>query len=255
MIKFFRKIRQQLMAENRFSKYLLYAIGEIVLVVIGILIALGINNWNQKRIEIEKETIAFNNLISDLEEQSASLKVNIETEKEMFKSGLYISEHFSRNKGFVNNDTLLSKLNLLGMRKTFSPIKTTFDELKSTGNITLIRNENLKRSIIQFYDELERVSLITSYNNTNLVDGLYNLVLFEQTVYIHKFDYKEDYINQNFKNTRENVNRILQPESLEDLYSTSDRILNTPEKALQLFNLIQLRIQLANGQVIRYTED
>jgi len=49
MIKFFRKIRRQLLTENRFSKYLLYAIGEIVLVVIGILIALQINIWNENR--------------------------------------------------------------------------------------------------------------------------------------------------------------------------------------------------------------
>jgi len=55
MIKFFRKIRQQLLTENKFSKYLLYAIGEIVLVVIGILIALQINNWNIERLLIEKE--------------------------------------------------------------------------------------------------------------------------------------------------------------------------------------------------------
>mgnify|MGYP001591841413 CR=1 FL=1 len=49
MIKFFRRIRQGLLSENKFSKYLLYAIGEIILVVIGILIALQINNWNEKR--------------------------------------------------------------------------------------------------------------------------------------------------------------------------------------------------------------
>jgi len=47
MIKFFRRIRQQLLTENKLGKYLLYAIGEIVLVVIGILIALSINNWNE----------------------------------------------------------------------------------------------------------------------------------------------------------------------------------------------------------------
>ena len=58
MIKFFRRIRQRLLSENKFSKYLLYAIGEIVLVVIGILIALQINSWNQYRIErIEEQTI------------------------------------------------------------------------------------------------------------------------------------------------------------------------------------------------------
>ncbi len=49
MIKFFRRVRQRLLSENKFSKYLLYAIGEIVLVVIGILIALQINNWNESR--------------------------------------------------------------------------------------------------------------------------------------------------------------------------------------------------------------
>ncbi|MEW4925770.1 DUF6090 family protein [Algibacter sp. 2305UL17-15] len=55
MIKFFRKIRQKLLSENRFRKYLLYAVGEIVLVVIGILIALQINNWNQNKVTRKKE--------------------------------------------------------------------------------------------------------------------------------------------------------------------------------------------------------
>ena len=57
MIKFFRKIRQNLLSENKFSKYLIYAIGEIILVVIGILIALQINNWN----ESEKNQVVLNN--------------------------------------------------------------------------------------------------------------------------------------------------------------------------------------------------
>ncbi len=59
MIKFFRKIRQQLLTENKFSKYLIYAIGEILLVVIGILIALQINNWNEgeKEKKLEDESL------------------------------------------------------------------------------------------------------------------------------------------------------------------------------------------------------
>ncbi|SKB88672.1 DUF6090 family protein, partial [Maribacter arcticus] len=55
MIKFFRKIRQQLLTENKFSKYLLYAIGEIVLVMVGILLALQVNNWNELRKKEEAE--------------------------------------------------------------------------------------------------------------------------------------------------------------------------------------------------------
>ncbi len=69
MIKFFRKFRQKMLNENRFSKYLIYAIGEIILVVIGILIALQINNWSQYtkeralEIEILKEIKETHNLI------------------------------------------------------------------------------------------------------------------------------------------------------------------------------------------------
>lgn len=58
MIKFFRKIRQKLLAENNFSKYLMYAVGEIILVVIGILIALQINTWNEyKKDRVEEKDI------------------------------------------------------------------------------------------------------------------------------------------------------------------------------------------------------
>ena len=60
MIKFFRKIRQRLLTENKFSTYLIYAIGEIILVVIGILIALQVNNRNIDRINIEKQNKTLN---------------------------------------------------------------------------------------------------------------------------------------------------------------------------------------------------
>ena len=59
MIKFFRNIRQSLIMENKTSKYLKYAIGEILLVVIGILIALQINNWNESSDQISEKFIAF----------------------------------------------------------------------------------------------------------------------------------------------------------------------------------------------------
>src|SRR5210317_1676767 len=67
MIKFFRKIRQNLLTENKFSKYLLYALGEIFLVVIGILIALSINNWNEGRINKIKEQEYLEGIKTDLQ--------------------------------------------------------------------------------------------------------------------------------------------------------------------------------------------
>lgn len=75
MIKFFRKLRQKLLAENKFSKYLLYAIGEIILVVIGILIALQINNANTYR----KETKTLHGYLR-------SIKNNVESDKQQIKA-------------------------------------------------------------------------------------------------------------------------------------------------------------------------
>ncbi|NCQ59013.1 MAG: hypothetical protein GW794_14435, partial [Flavobacteriales bacterium] len=66
MIKFFRKIRQKMLKENKFSKYLLYAIGEIILVVIGILIALQINNWNENRKNSNEEIAILQSLDKNL---------------------------------------------------------------------------------------------------------------------------------------------------------------------------------------------
>jgi len=254
MIGFFRRIRRKLANDNKPIKYARYAIGEIVLVVIGILIALGINNWNQGRIEIKKETIALSNLILDLEEQTDLLEVYIEEEKEFYESGLYLSEHYGKNKAFIINDSLLSKLNLLGFRRTFNPINTTFNELVSTGSIGLIRDEKLKRNIMQHYNEIERISLVTSNNNTNLVDGIYNPVLFELSLFIFKFNYKEGQFNQLLNDTKNYQNRIFNAETLKELYSASGKLLKTPEKALNLFNVVQIRTQMASGQIIRYTK-
>ena len=66
MIKFFRKIRQELLTENKIGQYLKYAIGEILLVVIGILIALQINNWNEARKSRIVETVLLKTIKSDL---------------------------------------------------------------------------------------------------------------------------------------------------------------------------------------------
>ena len=81
MIKFFRKIRQKLLTENKFTKYLIYAIGEIVLVVIGILIALQINNWNETRQikKVEQEILYV--LLEDLNSAKSYSAQYIENEQ------------------------------------------------------------------------------------------------------------------------------------------------------------------------------
>ena len=114
MIKFFRKIRQKLLVENRFSKYLLYAFGEIILVVIGILIALQINNWNEKVKKEEKIQVLLNDVFNELHQNIISSvdKLPYFHEKDsvfraiMFKKvtkEVYLNEKYLQFKYMMNN--------------------------------------------------------------------------------------------------------------------------------------------------------
>jgi len=95
MIKFFRKIRQRLLTENNFSKYLLYAIGEIILVVIGILIALQINNSNEINKQRAKEVQFLKNLKSDLIFEQSELDRYIGIRESIVSSAQTTLEHFN----------------------------------------------------------------------------------------------------------------------------------------------------------------
>ena len=85
MIKFFRKIRHDLMEKNKTGKYFKYAIGEVVLVVIGILIALQINNWNQSQINSEKEQVFLNQLFKGFTKNDSIIKTGISHYDRLYK--------------------------------------------------------------------------------------------------------------------------------------------------------------------------
>ncbi|MFT7158339.1 MAG: hypothetical protein ACI8Q1_003370 [Parvicella sp.] len=93
MITFFRKIRQRLLNKGKTAKYLTYALGEVALVMIGILLALQINNWNSDRIDSKKETRYLHSLIRDLESQI--LQIDYKVERELL--GRKHMEHSWRN--------------------------------------------------------------------------------------------------------------------------------------------------------------
>ena len=96
MIKFFRKIRQNLLTENKFSKYLIYAIGEIILVVIGILIALQINNWNENRKANIKEMANLKSLKSELVISLEELNSDYNSTKLFHNSTLKVQNYIQK---------------------------------------------------------------------------------------------------------------------------------------------------------------
>lgn len=150
MISFFRKIRQKLVTEKRFSKYFLYAIGEIILVVIGILIALQINNSNQNRIEQKKIKDYALSLIQDLE-GDIEMIAEIKLQNEEIVSRIDSLNKYMLNRSIEDVDNL--DLLYFTLNKPHRPYvwnRTTITELKSSGALGLIKNDSLSNMISEY---------------------------------------------------------------------------------------------------------
>ena len=150
MIKFFRKIRQKMLAEKKFSKYLLYAIGEIVLVVVGILIALQVNNWNVNKKTRTDEGQILNDLIIEIEDDFASLNYNIERHSEAINSCKVLLDVFNKNIDY--NDSLSFHFARVHYHTVFISNMGAYESLKSKGFETIL-NKKLRFEIINIYEK------------------------------------------------------------------------------------------------------
>ena len=149
MLTFLRKIRRSLIETSSLRKYLLYAIGEITLVVIGILIALQINNWNEDRKNNIQAKEYSENLINDIEEDSIVIYTSIEQAPITKKKNRDYMEFVK--KGNIEPQQLNDSLDRLRISLDyFVPNMTVFEDLKSTGNLNLFENEE-RRLINEYY--------------------------------------------------------------------------------------------------------
>ncbi len=141
MIKIFRHIRHRLLSENKFSKYLLYAIGEIILVVIGILIALQINNWNEQRKENLRETKLKSELIEEFEKDLTQLESKIEIRNRLIKASLKLLSYID-DENIQDVDSIRQYMSLTSFRPTFDPISI---EIIDKNDIGIIKDDPLRR--------------------------------------------------------------------------------------------------------------
>jgi hypothetical protein len=157
MIKFFRRIRQRLLSENNFSKYLLYAIGEIFLVVIGILIALQINNWNEEKQNRNKEQLLLRQLLVEYNSNLEQIDNKIFIREEGITSALRLLNYRNLNSLKISNDSVNLNISRLIMRPTFDPELGVSTELINSGNLYLISNSELRNKISAFPSSLSEL--------------------------------------------------------------------------------------------------
>ncbi len=157
MINFFRKIRKKLADDNKPKKYARYAIGEIVLVVIGILIALSINNWNEVRKTTNIEIEYLIRLRSDLVNDTAYYHRRIKYADKVF------ADH---KKAFIISHTQIASPqdfyqsfnNLEWSSEALSIRDITYNEMHNAGQINIIRNDKIKTEILEFYRQVDLVA-------------------------------------------------------------------------------------------------
>ena len=180
MIKFFRKIRQNLLMENKTSKYFKYAIGEIILVVIGILLALGINNWNNERQLKNNNSVFLNKMLKDLDTNEKRLV-------RIVYDSLNDATYPSIEEAVKASDSIL-KLSYLGLNEShfnylmsanFSAGNSllnlndnTYSELSNTGKLYTLGSETLVEAITAYYKRGERESVYNVVNSEYVSEGL-----------------------------------------------------------------------------------
>ncbi len=170
MIKFFRHIRRSLIQENKMGKYFKYAIGEILLVVIGILIALQINNWNENNKERQTEMTYLKSLKTEFTANLNTLNTSISKCDALANQLNEILTFFEKSKLDSLSSMYISQSlgNTLRYGVNFNPTMAVQTELISSGNLKQISNNELRQRIADFgayMDILEKQE--TSANDLN----------------------------------------------------------------------------------------
>ncbi len=196
MIPFFRKIRKQMADDNKPIKYMRYAIGEIVLVVIGILIALSINNWNEKS-KIGKSidnnlVILKQNLLEDL--------TQLEKLKQIMITHIHSADSsMLQMKTLIPVDNSINKfLLILVAEYMFSPNTNAIQTITQSNEVPVLSTE-LRTAILDYYALIERTKEREHISNSNLENHFISHI-FNEYPYIFQKNSGFPFIKSYYKN-------------------------------------------------------
>lgn len=187
MIKFFRKIRQEILSENKLGKYLIYAIGEIVLVVIGILIAINLNNSNQQDAISENVELKLKLLRNSIYQDSISLQGLINYSIKQISEAEQLLHLI--NEGMSDNDCqefIIKFSNHINIRTSVAD-RAIYDEMVNLGIFGKIDNQEVKSRIATYYQLSEHfndiiriyVSDFREFKNRIAIDGTISRAYFD----------------------------------------------------------------------------
>jgi hypothetical protein len=152
MIKLIRNIRKKLIAQGKTTNYIKYALGEIVLVVIGILIALQVNNWNENRISFTKKEKLLNALKIEFKSNLTQLDKVLYFDKIVLEGTKRLMDIDLENSIEITSDSMPNWLQNASFRWTFNPINGALRSGISSGEIHLIKSDSLVNLLFGWQD-------------------------------------------------------------------------------------------------------
>jgi Family of unknown function (DUF6090) len=172
MLNFLRKLRHKEMNQspNRPpGRYLKYAIGEIFLVMIGILLAIQVSNWNQSRKDHQREAMYYCQLLEDVEQDQLKMEVQLEVIQNRLASANALIAYLQQDEIDMAELALLIGQSVASNDFKINVTTSTFEDIKSSGNIHLLRDLELKMNLIAYLDNME--GLLNNINTNNASMG------------------------------------------------------------------------------------
>ncbi len=178
-MKLFNKVRRRLLDDGRFQRYMLYAVGEIALVVIGIFIALQLNAWKANVKDRDLERTYLRNLRDDLVLQQEIIDEQIAHEAGKVAMADSAMSCFEAACPLDILESMLTGTGNLYQRKTFIANQPTFNDLVSSGNMALLRDQKVKAELMRYHQELELQATVINSNNRLLIDQQFGQSMME----------------------------------------------------------------------------
>jgi hypothetical protein len=194
MFNLFKNLRKQVIQESKIKRYLLYAVGEILLVVIGILIALQINTANERSKNNKEEERILQNIRLDLGKDTSQLVKFIENTAKQTANIDTLVDILNQESDYDIAKFVRLGLENLGYERYFKVNSGTFDESIASGSIKLIKNDGLRQSIFEYYKEAK-----LNYTDENTLKQIYEDMF---PVLFQKFIVSKEIISNFYPKTR-----------------------------------------------------
>ena len=176
MIKLFRNIRQKLLVEGKTTNYLKYAIGEIVLVVVGILIALQINNWNEIRKQRLEEIETLKNIKSDFANAILEFEENNAFKERIISVTALLYTIIGNEQSHYTKKQLDSLLAVLFINPTYNGQSETLNILFNSGKINIISNDAIKNALVLWPQQVVDMTEDEVYSSNIVYNSLYPIL-------------------------------------------------------------------------------